>query len=156
MHSFSNFLQQPSFFLYVGTKLHQQTRKAITKRQPALMSAICKFNSYCERLAELYDVSSGIPLPSPLPTKLAELRKDVWISPSAGEILQWLEDVDVREGIRAVLKTDRCLEEQHHLGTEADNMCWWFGRELCAIELAMRQPESQSKHNLSLSATNAI
>jgi len=126
------------------------------------MSAIRKFNSYCERLAELYDVSSGITLPSPLPTKLAELRndqtllEDVWISPSAGEIPRWLEDVDVREGIRAVLKTDRCLEEQRRLGTEADNMCRWFGRELCAIELAMRQPESKSKHNLSLSATNAI
>jgi len=76
MHSFSNFLQRPSFFLYVGTKLHQQTCKAIAKHQPALMSAICKFNSYCERLAELYDMSSGIPLPSPLPTKLAELRND--------------------------------------------------------------------------------
>ena len=143
-------------------KLHQQTCKAITKCQPALMSTIHKFNSYCERLAELYDVSSGIPLPSPLPTKLAELRndqtllEDVWISPSTGEIPRWHEDVDVREGIRAVLKTDRCLEEQRRLGTEADNMCRWFGCELCAIELAMRQPESKSKHNLSLSATNAI
>ena len=162
VHSFSNFLQWPSFFLYVGMKLHQQTCKAITKCQPALMSTIHKFNSYCERLAELYDMSSGIPLPSLLPMKLAELRndqtllEDVWISPSAREIPQWLEDVDVREGIRAVLKTDQCHEEQRRLGTEADNMCRWFGRELCAIELAMRQPESKSKHNLSLSATNAI
>jgi len=93
------------------------------------MSAIRKFNSYCEHLAELYDVSSGIPLPSPLPMKLAELRnnqsllEDIWISPSVGEIPQWLEDVDVREGIRAVLKIDQCLEEQRCLGIEADNMC---------------------------------
>ena len=62
----------------------------------------------------------------------------------------------MREGIRVVLKTDQCHEEQRRLGTEADNMCRWFGRELCAIELAMRQPESKSKHNLSLSVTNAI
>jgi len=126
------------------------------------MSAICKFNSYCERLAELYDVSSGIPLPSPLPTKLAELRndqsllEDVWISPSVREIPRWLEDIDVREGIRAVLKIDRCLEEQRRLGIEADNMCRWFGHELCAIELAIWQPESKSKRNLSAFATNAI
>jgi len=126
------------------------------------MSAIRKFNSYCERLAELYDVSSGIPLPSPLPTKLAELRndqsllEDVWISPSVGEIPRWLEDVDVREGIRAVLKIDQCLEEQRRLGIEADNMCRWFSHELCAIELAIRQPESKSKRNLSAFATNAI
>ncbi|KAI6152500.1 hypothetical protein BKA82DRAFT_29556 [Pisolithus tinctorius] len=125
----------------LGTKLHQQTRKAIAKRQPALMSAICKFNKYCERLAELYDASSGIPLPSPLPTKLAELRndqsllEDVWVTPSVGEIPRWLEDVGVREGIRVVLKSDRCLEEQRRLGMEADHMCRCFGRELCAIEL---------------------
>ena len=126
------------------------------------MSAIRKFNSYCERLAELYDVSSGIPLPSPLLTKLAELRndqsllEDVWISPSVREIPWWLEDIDVREGIRAVLKIDQCLEEQRRLGIEADNMCRWFSHELCAIELAIRQPESKSKRNLSAFATNAI
>ncbi|KAG6369027.1 hypothetical protein JVT61DRAFT_1973 [Boletus reticuloceps] len=39
----------------LGTKLHQQTRKAIAKRQPALLSAIRKFNSYCEHLETLYD-----------------------------------------------------------------------------------------------------
>jgi len=56
------------------------------------MSAIHKFNLYCEHLTELYDVSSGIPLPSLLPMKLAELQndqtllEDVWISPSAREI----------------------------------------------------------------------
>ena len=126
------------------------------------MSAIRKFNSYCERLAELYDVSSGIPLPSPLLTKLAELRndqsllEDVWISPSVREIPWWLEDIDVREGIRAVLKIDRCLEEQRRLGIEADNMCRWFSHELCAIELAIWQPESKSKRNLLTFATNAI
>ncbi|KIO07165.1 hypothetical protein M404DRAFT_83198, partial [Pisolithus tinctorius Marx 270] len=49
--------------------------------------------------------------------------EDVWITPSIREIPQWLQDSDVREGIRAVLKTDCCLEEQHHLGMEADNMC---------------------------------
>ena len=112
------------------------------------MSAIRKFNTYCERLAELYDPSSGIPLPSPLPTKLAELRndqsllQDIWVTPSIGEVPRWLEDIDVREGIRAVLKSDRCLEEQCRLGIEADNMCRWYGRELCAVELSIRQPES--------------
>ena len=129
-------------------KLHQQTHKAIAKHQPALMSAICKFNTYCEHLAGLYDPSSGIPLPSPLPTKLAELHndqsllQDIWVTPSIGEIPCWLEDIDVREGIRAVLKSDRCLEEQCRLGIEADNMCWWYGCELCAVELAIRWPES--------------
>jgi len=112
------------------------------------MSAIRKFNIYCERLAELYDPSSGIPLPSPLTTKLAELHndesllQDIWVTPSIGEIPHWLEDIDMREGIRVVLKSDRCLEEQRCLSIEADNMCQWYGRELCAVELTIRQPES--------------
>lgn len=130
----------------LGTKLHQQTRKAIARRQPALMSAIRKFNHYCARLEELYDPSYAIPLPTPLPTKLAELRndqtllQDVWITRSHGEIPPWLEDRDVRDGIRALLKRERCREEQRRLGIEADNMCRWFGRELCAVEFALRQP----------------
>ena len=57
--------------------------------------------------------------------------------------LGWLEDVDVREGIRAVLKMDRCLEERRRLGLEADNLCRWFGHELSAVEVALATPSSK-------------
>ncbi|KAG1770194.1 hypothetical protein EDD22DRAFT_977211 [Suillus occidentalis] len=109
----------------LGTKLHQHTRKAIAKRQPALMTAIRKFNTYCERLELLYDPAWNIPLPTPLPTKLAELRgdqtlmQDVWVTPSIGE------------------------EEQRRLGMEADNLCCFFGEELTALELSLRLPENK-------------
>jgi hypothetical protein len=127
-----------------GTALHQHTRKAIAKRKPALMTAIRKFNRYCAKLEDLHDPSWSIPLPSPLPTQLAALRdtstlmEDVWITPAVGDVPRWLEDSDVREGIRAMLKIDRCLEERRRLGIEADNLCRWFGRELHAIELSLR------------------
>ncbi|KAG0705805.1 hypothetical protein DFH29DRAFT_980739 [Suillus ampliporus] len=117
----------------LGTKLHQHTRKAIAKRQPALMTAIQKFNSYCERLDSLYNLSWGIPLPAPLPTKLTELHndprlmEDVWITLSVGEVPRWLEDSHIRDGIRALLKRDRCEEEQIRLSIEADNLCRFFG-----------------------------
>ncbi|KAF8452783.1 hypothetical protein L210DRAFT_3608606 [Boletus edulis BED1] len=126
----------------LGTKLHQQTCKAISRRQPALMSALRKYNRYCEQLADSYDLAYAIPLPSPLSTKLAELQgdpsllQDVWISPAEGSIPRWLEDADVRDGIRAMLKRECCREEQRRLGFEADNMCRWFGQELFAVELA--------------------
>ncbi|KAG1776048.1 hypothetical protein EV702DRAFT_1230853 [Suillus placidus] len=119
----------------LGMKLHQQTRKAISKRQPALMSAIRKFNSYCEWLDSLYDPLWGIPLPAPLPTKLVELRsdpglmEDIWITPSVGEVPRWLDDTSIRDGIRGLLKRDRCREEQVRLGIEADNLCRFFGNE---------------------------
>ena len=74
------------------------------------------------------------------------LMQDVWITPSANKVPQWLEDIDVRNGIRALLKKERCLEEHHRLGSEADNMCQWFGCELAAIHVALRQSESKFSH----------
>ncbi|KAG1758574.1 hypothetical protein EDD22DRAFT_981359 [Suillus occidentalis] len=131
----------------LGTKLHQHTREAIAKCQPALMTVIRKFNSYCECLESLYDPTWNIPLPTPLPTKLAELRgdhtfmQDVWIMPSMGEVPRWLEDLDIRDSIRALLKHEWCLEEQTQWsGMEADNLCCFFGEELTALELSLRLP----------------
>ena len=135
-----------SFQLILGTKLHQQTQKAIAKQQPTLMSTICKFNSYCEQLERLYNPTSSIPLPTPLPTKLNKLHnpqslmENVWISPSMGEILHWIDDQDVRNGICTMLKWDRCLEECQRLGMEANNLCCWYGTELAAVELTLRTP----------------
>jgi hypothetical protein len=69
--------------------------------------------------------------------------EDVWISPSLGEIPRWLEDSDVREGIRAMLKLDRCCEELSRINREAENLCRWFGCELAAIELALLNPSCE-------------
>jgi hypothetical protein len=85
----------------LGMKLHQQTRKAIAKQQPALMSAIHKFNAHCKQLEALYDPALPIPIPTPLPTKLNDLQnhqllmEDVWISPAVGTISPWVENPDV-------------------------------------------------------------
>lgn len=130
--------------LPIGTKLHQQTQKAISKRTPALMTAIRKFNKYCEELEALYKDEWGFPLPQALPTELGALRDepdllaDVWISPVAGNTPRWLEDSDTRQGIRAMLTLDRCREERRRLGIEADNLCRWYGQELLGVELALR------------------
>ena len=145
-----------------GTKLHQQTRKAISKRQPALMNAIRKFNTYCGELKALYDPLWLIPLPRPLSTKLAELRadqslmEDVWIKPADDQVPLWLEDQNVRQGIRGLLKRDRCIEEHCRLGMESDNLCRWYGTELAAVELALKTPGSQCAVFSSLRRTDRI
>ncbi|KAI0676695.1 hypothetical protein C8Q78DRAFT_960079 [Trametes maxima] len=131
----------------LGTKLHQQTQKAIAKRTPALRTAIKKFNAYCAELRAMYEDSWNIPLPQPLPTELAALRDDsslladVWITPVIGVIPRWLQDTSVRKGIRAMLALDRSIEERRRLGCEADNLCRWYGRELAAAELALQLPQ---------------
>ena len=124
--------------------------KAIKKRQPALQTAIRKFNRYCTRLAELHKPEWGIPLPATLPTTLDELRsngstilmEDVWITRTPGALPRWLEDANIREGIRAMLKVARCREERVRIGAEADNLCRWFGWELSTVESALVLPSS--------------
>lgn len=133
----------------LGTKLHQQTQKAITRRTPALTAAIRKFNGYCDQLAALHQTEwkLQVPLPQRLPTELSILRgdpsllADVWITPSTVAVPRWLQDSTVRQGIRAVLTLDRCAEERRRLGNEADNLCRWYGREIAAVELALRLPD---------------
>ena len=56
---------------------------------------------------------------------------------------RWLGDVLVRKGIKAVLAKDRCLEERRRLQMEADNLCQSYGRDLAAVELALRNPDSE-------------
>ena len=136
--------------MIAGTKLHQSTLKAIQKRKPVLLTAIRKFNKYCATLAKLHKPEWGIPLPAPLPVTLDSLRgngstilmEDVWISRTPGSLPRWLEDSDMREGIRAMLKIDQCKEERLRLGIEADNLCRWFGQELSAVETALVLPSS--------------
>ena len=70
--------------------------------------------------------------------------EDVWITPSDDELPRWLTDVDVRNGIRAMLKADHCLEERKRLGREADSLCSWFGQRLMSIETALRLPQCES------------
>jgi hypothetical protein len=69
--------------------------------------------------------------------------EDVWVTSTIGPGPRWLTDVNVRKGIRAMLKSDRCLEERRRLGLEADNLCAWFGRQLAAITLALKLPASK-------------
>ncbi|KAJ7142115.1 hypothetical protein C8R43DRAFT_892278 [Mycena crocata] len=126
----------------LGTKLHQSTRKAISKRQPALLRAIAKFNEYCANLEQLRPPGCQIPIPEPLSTQLNGLRndpslhEDVWITPSAGQIPRWVADSDVRDGIRAMHGSDRCKEEAVRLNLERTNMGNWLRDEFAIVNLA--------------------
>ena len=112
------------------------------------MTAIHKFNKYCEIMEEQYEPDWEFPLPARLPTKLDTLREDPslhmdgWVTRISTTIPRWLKDPDVRRGIRAVLSKDRCVEERRRLGREADNMLQWYGFQLAAVELAIRLPTS--------------
>ncbi|KAJ6533961.1 hypothetical protein DFH09DRAFT_1405699 [Mycena vulgaris] len=127
----------------LGTKLHQSTRKAISKRQPALLRSIGKFNAYGAALERLRPPGCKIPIPSPLSTQLnalrddASLHEDVWITPAEGQIPRWLNDADVRDGICALHSADRCAEEASRLNMERRNMGNWLTQELDIVSKAI-------------------
>ncbi|KAK7027623.1 hypothetical protein R3P38DRAFT_3267723 [Favolaschia claudopus] len=57
------------------------------------------------------------------------LHEDVWITPSEGPIPRWLNDQDVRDGIRSLHVLDRCAEEVVRLNMERDNLRRWLSQE---------------------------
>ncbi|KAF7366119.1 hypothetical protein MVEN_00488700 [Mycena venus] len=120
----------------LGTKLHQATRKAISRCQPALLRAINKFNKYCKELEDLRPPGCTIPIPAPLSTHLnglcndPSLHEDVWIESSIGPAPRWLEDDDVRDGIRSLHIADWCSEELGQLAVERANLTSWMAKEL--------------------------
>ncbi|KAJ7825154.1 hypothetical protein B0H13DRAFT_1918764 [Mycena leptocephala] len=57
------------------------------------------------------------------------LHDDVWIIPSEGEIPRWLDDADMRDGIRALHSADRCVEESNRIRPEIENMSRWLKEE---------------------------
>ena len=74
------------------------------------------------------------------------LMEDIWVYPTSEAPLLWLTEASVRKGICAMLKIDRCEEEQKRLGVEVDGMCAWFGHELAAVTIALHSPNSMISH----------
>ncbi|KAJ7309971.1 hypothetical protein DFH08DRAFT_719066 [Mycena albidolilacea] len=128
-----------------GTKLNNNTQKAISKRRPALLASSRKFNAYCADFERLRPPGCLIPVPRPLSTALNGLRnendptlhEDVWITPSTGSIPRWLDDNDVRDGIRGFHASDRCAEEGLRLNLERENLCRWLAQERAIIAKAI-------------------
>ncbi|KAJ7251190.1 hypothetical protein B0H12DRAFT_1018806 [Mycena haematopus] len=139
----------------LGTKLYQATRAAISKRQPALLKLIHKFNENCAKLDDLCPANCRIPLPAPLPTQLAALRsdsslhEDVCISPSPGQIPRWMNDDDVRDGIRSLHIIDRCREEASRLNLDRANLRLWLDEELLIVDAAFAIHSGVSRRALS-------
>jgi hypothetical protein len=127
----------------IGTKLHQRTLKSIQRRRPALEKLIRKYNDYCAQLKLLYKPEYHIPLPQSMSNNLYEVREDTYlledvvVGQMADTPSPWYTDAQVRAGVRALLKMDRCSEEEIRLPTEAANMREWLFHELTAVQLAL-------------------
>ncbi|KAJ7839203.1 hypothetical protein B0H14DRAFT_3458801 [Mycena olivaceomarginata] len=131
----------------LGTKLHQATQKTISKRAPALLKAINKFNSHCANLERLRPSGCTIPIPLPLPTKLSLLREDpslhedVWVTHPKGKFPGgW---------------TMQMSEEARRLHLERNNLMEWLSHELAVAERAIDTNEDCASSFRSSSGGNA-
>ncbi|KAJ8080970.1 hypothetical protein PM082_017805 [Marasmius tenuissimus] len=135
----------------LGTRLHQQTWKSISRRTKSLENDIRKFNKYCVQLEALSQAQPDAPfvVPQQLPLQLSALKdmdisdlwEDVWILRGSAPP-RWLVDEKVRRGIRLVLALDRSREERERLRRETEHLLRWFTVELQALEVMARQPTS--------------
>jgi DNA repair ATPase RecN len=120
-----NLQGQSSNKCHSGTKLHQRTLKSIQKRQPALEKLIRRYNEHCATLKAMYKPAYRIPLLQALSDNLYQVREDsyllenVIVSQTPEQPSQWYTESTVRSGVRALLKLDRCTEEESRLPMEA-------------------------------------
>ncbi|CAK5269727.1 unnamed protein product [Mycena citricolor] len=146
----------------LGTKFHQQTRKAMAKRHPILYRLIERFNSLCEKAEEEFPAGCHLPVPHPLPTRLASLRndltlyEDVCVTPSSGAIPRWLDDSDVRDGIQNMHSVDRCTEEMPRLNRERANLELYLLAETALVSRCIHEAAGDPllQHLLQLRATD--
>lgn len=96
----------------------------------------------CEELASLIKRRKGLPGAVP-PTPIArdglfklDVDDDIWQDIGLNDedtgdtdVPLWLGNDDVREGIRARLELDRCVEEEDRLGKERCAMQEWMAEE---------------------------
>ncbi|KAJ7079870.1 hypothetical protein C8R43DRAFT_910062 [Mycena crocata] len=124
----------------LGNQVYMQTTKGIAKRRPALVAAINLYNRSCKELEKLYKATYNIPIPSQLSTNIKELQndpslmEDIWMGRSEP---RWLQK-DVRTGIQAMLKGDRCVEEHKRISREAYVMKDWARKALFATRRALK------------------
>ncbi|KAG2336534.1 hypothetical protein BDR05DRAFT_896595, partial [Suillus weaverae] len=72
------------------------------------------------------------------------LMQDVWVTPLMKEVPCWLEDLDIRNEIHALLKCDYCRKEQICLGEKTKILCWFLENQLTMLELSINYPKESS------------
>ncbi|KZV95745.1 hypothetical protein EXIGLDRAFT_594385, partial [Exidia glandulosa HHB12029] len=127
----------------LGTAQHQKTITKMRNRTPALLRAITRYNTLCDKLKALKPRRLKFPLPEKLSEKLGTLKndpslmEDVWLQTGTTPAGPWLTDPGVRKGIRAQHILDRCDEEEYRVAVEEKNLYDWVFQEVVALESAL-------------------
>lgn len=138
-------------------RLTSHAEDAIKRREPGITRLAKDYNDACAQMQQLiqrHNAPRGAVAPCPIDrTKLFTLDVDDNIWQDAGliddendndestdstesVIPRWLADENVRSGINAMLKHDRCEEEERRLTRELNTLWEWGRAEWTAIAVA--------------------
>ena len=131
-------------------KLEKHAQSQLKRKEPGIQANAKKYNKLCSDLSEMI-VKQAVPRGAiaPLPIVLDRLFKldvddDIWQdigltneTDDMTEIPAWLGNNDVRDGIKALLEHDRCVEEMERVKHERVCMQEWFKEEWVVAQEAI-------------------
>ncbi|KAG6812422.1 hypothetical protein H0H93_013833, partial [Arthromyces matolae] len=131
-----------------GKKINDQTQSSVKRREPSIRNVAKQYNAVCDELRKL--IAQGKAPPGALPPQNIEMEglftldvddaiwQDIGLDDeSVGDPPAWLADDSVRDGIKAVLEHDRCVEEASRLRHECRSMRFWMSEEWKVIAAAL-------------------
>ncbi|KAF8436868.1 hypothetical protein L210DRAFT_961007 [Boletus edulis BED1] len=143
----------------IDKKLHTHTQSAISRREPAIMSLVVKYNSLCDKL-EHHITHDRAPQGVISPLKIFKERlwsldvddgiwQDVGLEDAkeTHAIPNWLGNDETRQGIQAMLEFNCCVERERRLKREQSAMQCWMKREWDAILKALADTEDEALQN---------
>ncbi|KAG6823012.1 hypothetical protein H0H92_011726, partial [Tricholoma furcatifolium] len=130
-------------------KLDEHTASSVHRRDPTISRLASNYNRIVETMEELIKTRkapSHAICPQKIDTKglyALDVDDTIWQDSGLNDDDDstapppWLANEKVREGIKAVLLYDRCLEERARLQHECRSMRIWFAEEWKVLNLAM-------------------
>ena len=122
-------------------------KSSMKRREPGIIKLAKTSNDLCKELEQLKQQGKA-PRNSTVPRSIdtrglfnLDVDDDIWQDVGMddgmeGLIPQWMGDEAVREGIKAFLQLDRCLEESARLQHERSAMQDWMKEEWDTIQVA--------------------
>ncbi|KII84688.1 hypothetical protein PLICRDRAFT_117561 [Plicaturopsis crispa FD-325 SS-3] len=134
--------------------LRTHTASQVKRREPGILSLARAYNKLCDELATLIRRRKALP-GAVAPTRIAknglfkvDVNDDIWKDVGLDDsedgrdgIPLWLGSDKVRNGIRARLEVDRCLEEEICLSKECCSMQEWMIEEWRVLNEAQSTAE---------------
>jgi len=133
-------------------KLEKHAQTQLKRKEPGIQSTAKKYNKLCSDLSKMIDKGKAPRgATAPLLIKLDGLFKldvddDIWqdigLTDETDDILEipaWLGNNSVRDGIKALLEDDRCVEEMKRVKHERVCMQEWFQEEWVVVQVAIKK-----------------